>query len=148
MTKEKYQLLPELPPEQFEALKADIAERGVVVPMVVDEFGAILDGHNRARACRELGINDYPVRKGATLCPRQGPQPTNAGPALRAPTSLREGSGARAEWQHPGWLITRAEKGNGIHVRRVPSSHNGRTDRRFFCRVPRYARRVRHSRYR
>jgi len=57
---EKYQLLPELPPEQFEALKADIAERGVVVPVVMDEFGAILDGHNRARACRELGINDYP----------------------------------------------------------------------------------------
>jgi len=58
---EKYQLLPELPPEQFEALKADIAERGVVVPVVMDEFGTILDGHNRARACRELGINDYPV---------------------------------------------------------------------------------------
>jgi ParB-like chromosome segregation protein Spo0J len=28
---------------------------------LVDEFGAILDGHNRVRACRELGINDYPV---------------------------------------------------------------------------------------
>jgi ParB-like chromosome segregation protein Spo0J len=59
---EKYQLLPALPPEQFEALKADIAERGVVVPVLVDEFGAIIDGHNRARACRELGINDYPVQ--------------------------------------------------------------------------------------
>ena len=58
---EKYQVLPDLPPEQFEALKADIAERGVIVPVLVDEFGAILDGHNRARACRELGINDYPV---------------------------------------------------------------------------------------
>ena len=58
---EKYQLLPELPPEQFQALKADIAERGVIVAVLVDEFGAILDGHNRARACRELGINDYPV---------------------------------------------------------------------------------------
>lgn len=58
---EKYQLLPELRPEEFEALKQDIAERGVIVPVVVDEFGAILDGHNRARACRELGINDYPV---------------------------------------------------------------------------------------
>ena len=57
---EKYQLLPERP-EEFEALKQDIAERGVIVPVVVDEFGAILDGHNRARACRELGINDYPV---------------------------------------------------------------------------------------
>jgi ParB-like nuclease domain len=58
---EKYQMLPELPREQFEELKRDIAERGVVVPVIVDEFGAILDGHNRARACRELGINDYPV---------------------------------------------------------------------------------------
>jgi ParB-like chromosome segregation protein Spo0J len=65
---EKYQLLPELPPEQFQALKADIAERGVIVAVLVDEFGAILDGHNRARACRELGINDDPVevRSGLT----------------------------------------------------------------------------------
>jgi hypothetical protein len=31
---EKYQLLPALPPEAFEALKADIAERGVVVPTI------------------------------------------------------------------------------------------------------------------
>jgi ParB-like chromosome segregation protein Spo0J len=58
---EKYQLLPELDPESFAALKADIAARGVIVPVLVDEFGAIIDGHNRARACRELGINDYPV---------------------------------------------------------------------------------------
>jgi ParB-like chromosome segregation protein Spo0J len=58
---DKYQVLPELDPESFAAFKADIAERGVVVPVVVDEFGAIIDGHNRARACRELGINDYPV---------------------------------------------------------------------------------------
>jgi ParB-like chromosome segregation protein Spo0J len=42
---EKYQLLPELPPEQFEALKADIAKRGVVVPVMLDEYGAIIDGH-------------------------------------------------------------------------------------------------------
>jgi ParB-like chromosome segregation protein Spo0J len=58
---EKYQLLPELPPEQFEALKADIAKRGVVVAVVMDEFGEIIDGHSRGLACRELGINDYPV---------------------------------------------------------------------------------------
>jgi ParB-like chromosome segregation protein Spo0J len=67
MTQEKYQLLPELPPEQFAALKADIAERGVIVPVIVDEFGDIIDGHNRARACRELGKNDYPVEVRAGL---------------------------------------------------------------------------------
>ena len=44
MKPEKYQLLPALPPEQFSALKADIAERGVIVPVIVDEFGIIIDG--------------------------------------------------------------------------------------------------------
>lgn len=36
MIAEKYQLLPALPPDQFEALKADIAERGVIVPVIVE----------------------------------------------------------------------------------------------------------------
>ena len=61
MPLDPYQVLPDLPPEQFAALKADIAERGVMVAVEVDEQGQILDGHNRIRACRELGINDYPV---------------------------------------------------------------------------------------
>ena len=50
----KYQLLPDLPVAEFEALKADIAERGVVVPIDIDEDGEILDGHTRFRAWREL----------------------------------------------------------------------------------------------
>ncbi len=58
---EKYQVLPSMPPEQFEALKADIAERGVLVPIDVDEEGHILDGHHRYRACIELGIVDFPT---------------------------------------------------------------------------------------
>ena len=66
--KEKYQVLPSMPPEQFEALKADIEERGVLVPIDVDEQGHILDGHHRYRACTELGITDFPtiVRPGLT----------------------------------------------------------------------------------
>lgn len=65
---EKYQVLPDMPPEQFEALKADIAERGVLVPVDVDEQGHILDGHHRYRACVELGVTDFPtiVRPGLT----------------------------------------------------------------------------------
>jgi hypothetical protein len=48
--KEKYQLLPDLPPDEYTALKADIAANGVLVPVELDE----------------LGINDYPtvVRRG------------------------------------------------------------------------------------
>jgi ParB-like chromosome segregation protein Spo0J len=63
-----YQVLPSMPPEQFAALKADIAERGVLTPMDVDEHGNILDGHHRLRACRELGLTEFPtvVRLGLT----------------------------------------------------------------------------------
>ena len=61
LLKEKYQVMPDMPPEQFEALKADITERGVLVPIDVDEHGYILDGHHRYRACVELGITDFPT---------------------------------------------------------------------------------------
>ncbi|GIV52992.1 MAG: hypothetical protein KatS3mg038_3513 [Candidatus Kapaibacterium sp.] len=61
-------LLPHLSDEEFEALKADIAVRGVQVPVEYDEYGNILDGHHRVRACQELGIKDWPriVRVGLT----------------------------------------------------------------------------------
>jgi ParB-like chromosome segregation protein Spo0J len=42
-----YQLLPEMAPEQFAALKEDIAKRGVLTPIDIDEHGNILDGYNR-----------------------------------------------------------------------------------------------------
>jgi hypothetical protein len=58
---EKYQVLPSMPPDQYAALKADIAERGVLVPIDIDEDGNILDGHHRYRACVELGITDFPT---------------------------------------------------------------------------------------
>jgi hypothetical protein len=57
----KYQTMPDMEPYQFEALKADIADRGVLTPLDIDEEGNILDGHHRYRACEELGITDYPT---------------------------------------------------------------------------------------
>lgn len=57
----KYQVMPDMPPAQFEALKADILERGILTPIDVDEDGRILDGHHRYRACIELGIKDFPT---------------------------------------------------------------------------------------
>lgn len=63
----KYQLFPNLTLDEMEALTADIAERGVMVPVEVDEDGAILDGHHRAMIADSLGIG-YPtvVRAGWT----------------------------------------------------------------------------------
>lgn len=49
-------LLKPLPKDAYEALKQDIAERGIQVPIVIDQEGNILDGHNRYRAALELGI--------------------------------------------------------------------------------------------
>jgi ParB-like chromosome segregation protein Spo0J len=50
-------LLPPLTAEQFDALKADIAAHGVLVPVVLDaETGDLVDGHHRVRACKELGL--------------------------------------------------------------------------------------------
>jgi len=57
----KYQCMPDMPPHQFEALKLDIEEQGVLTPIDIDEEGNILDGHHRFRACQELGITDYPT---------------------------------------------------------------------------------------
>ena len=54
------QPMPELPPEQLDSLRADIAANGVLVPVVVDQHGRILDGNHRAAIALDLGI-DYPT---------------------------------------------------------------------------------------
>lgn len=61
-----YQLLPRLTDDEYEALKADIAENGVRVPIDVDEDGTILDGHHRAWITADLGV-DCPRRTVAGL---------------------------------------------------------------------------------
>jgi len=55
-----YQLLPTLSIEEYEALKASIKEHGVLVPLEYDDAGNLLDGYHRLKACRELGIKDWP----------------------------------------------------------------------------------------
>jgi ParB-like chromosome segregation protein Spo0J len=47
--------LPEMSPQEFESLKSSIAASGLREPIVVHER-QIVDGRNRDRACRELGI--------------------------------------------------------------------------------------------
>ena len=68
MSSGRYQMLPPLSAEEYETLKAGIAERGVLVPVEYDEEGNILDGYHRVQACGELGIADWPrvVREGLT----------------------------------------------------------------------------------
>lgn len=52
-----FQLFPPLRDAEYEALKADIAERGQLIPIERDaDSGQILDGHHRLAICQELGI--------------------------------------------------------------------------------------------
>lgn len=51
-----YQVMPPLADDELTALRADIAERGVLVPIVRDQHGNLLDGHHRAQIANELGI--------------------------------------------------------------------------------------------
>ena len=63
--KPPYQILPNLSKDDYAQLKADIARRGVLVSVEVDETGAILDGHHRQKIAQELGLK-FPttVRRG------------------------------------------------------------------------------------
>lgn len=61
-----YQVMPDLTSAEYEALREDIRQRGVLVPVEIDaETGAILDGHHRVAIAEDLGIT-YPrvVRAG------------------------------------------------------------------------------------
>lgn len=50
----EYQVMLPLSEEEYAALKADVAENGVRVPVVEDGEGSVLDGHHRKRAWKEL----------------------------------------------------------------------------------------------
>lgn len=60
-----YQILPHLAQDDLQRLKASIIDRGVEMPVIVDENGTIIDGHHRAMIADSLGI-EYPkeVRTG------------------------------------------------------------------------------------
>jgi DNA-binding MarR family transcriptional regulator len=60
--KPKYQPFPDLPPEEYDVLKADIAEHGIQYHLIQDDEGNTLDGHQRQRIAEELGIKTYPVK--------------------------------------------------------------------------------------
>lgn len=65
---ENYQVMPPLTADEYNELKTDIANRGVMVPIEYDEHGNVLDGHHRVQICAELGIRDFPkvIRTGMT----------------------------------------------------------------------------------
>ncbi len=68
----RYQVMPPLSESEYEALKADIAERGVLQPVVFDALGNIIDGHHRQRAIKELEAEGCEIPLGRTGTVAQG----------------------------------------------------------------------------
>jgi ParB-like chromosome segregation protein Spo0J len=56
-----FQVLPDLDPPTEAALRASIERFGVLVPVLVDQHGRIIDGHHRARLASELGVMFEPM---------------------------------------------------------------------------------------
>lgn len=56
-----FQVMPPLTPIEEAELRASIEAHGIQVPVLVDENGDIIDGHNRVKLAAELGVE----------CPRQ-----------------------------------------------------------------------------
>jgi ParB-like chromosome segregation protein Spo0J len=52
----RYQYLPDLPAEEYAELAESIRTLGVLVPVLVDRDGHIVDGHHRAAIAAELGV--------------------------------------------------------------------------------------------
>jgi ParB-like chromosome segregation protein Spo0J len=52
-----FQVLPALDPVALSALREDIIQHGIQVPIVSTESGQIVDGHHRAQIADELGID-------------------------------------------------------------------------------------------
>jgi ParB-like chromosome segregation protein Spo0J len=56
-TSEEYRdLIPRMPEKEFQAFKEDIKQNGQREPIVINQDGIIIDGHDRTRACKELGL--------------------------------------------------------------------------------------------
>ena len=58
-----FQLFPDLRDDEYGALKRDIEERGMLIPIEVDQDGVVLDGHHRLRIAHELGIEAPRVQR-------------------------------------------------------------------------------------
>jgi hypothetical protein len=53
----RYQFMPPLSPEEYAELEESIRARGVMVPILRDANGTVVDGHHRLRIAQALGID-------------------------------------------------------------------------------------------
>lgn len=55
------QLVPRPSAEEYSQLKADIEVHGIQIPLLIDNYGRLIDGYTRYQIAKELGLKDVPV---------------------------------------------------------------------------------------
>jgi ParB-like chromosome segregation protein Spo0J len=116
-----WQVLPALSEGEFAELKADIAQRGIAVPVVVDaDSGLIVDGQHRVRAWEELRsegrrLPDYPrdVRRFTSDAERLSF--SVAANLFRRHLSRAQRAEVVAELRERGWSLRRVSDVLGVH---------------------------------
>lgn len=63
--------VPRLSDQEFEALCADVAEKEVIVDIIVDEHYIIIDGEHRLRAALKVGLKQVPIQVRPGLTERE-----------------------------------------------------------------------------
>lgn len=53
----RFQGLPPLSPDEYQALEQSILEHGVLVPILLDENGIVIDGHHRRKIAKHHDID-------------------------------------------------------------------------------------------
>lgn len=103
----------DLTDDEYEALKASIAEHGLLSPITKDQNGTVLDGNHRLRACRELGIQPRYER---VLCESETDGRIRAivMNLLRRHLTREQKAAAVAELRALGWTFERIAEETGI----------------------------------
>jgi ParB-like chromosome segregation protein Spo0J len=58
-----FQALPPLSPEEYHDLEQDILANGILVPIIVDEHGVVIDGHHRQKIAKDHNLPPCPSVK-------------------------------------------------------------------------------------
>lgn len=110
----QYQLFPSLSEEEYSALKESISTHGVQMPIVVDEAGNVLDGHQRLRACEELGIRDYPVLHCLNLSEHEKEKQAVRLNAMRRQLTQEQRAELAGALRARGWTLEEVAKELGV----------------------------------
>ena len=116
-----YDVLPDLGDEEYEALKRDVAEHGILVPPIIDgESGEIVDGRHRVRAWTELRaegtrVRDYPRDVRRFSSEEERVAVFIASNLFRRHLNRRQRAEVVARLRERGWSLRRVSDVVGVH---------------------------------